>query len=236
MRRIRCDVVVAEPTTAVELLTWVYRSQKADLMSGRDLFRADGKPAEATVVPPAWSRDGCAALRRHATLGAIIPGTAHLQSYALHPDAEKVHDLVVELSRHDPLGASLLRQHGRHGDTPDICDVIPHPEPVRRIRNRRERIVEDAILPGNSHMEAREWHDAATGAATTTWVEISYPYCPLRYFPCPATVLEARVEYCAWWRALAVLAGRLPTLERWRVTGMGAVERPWAWEEYDEAV
>jgi len=235
MRLIRCDVLVTEPTTAVDLLTWVYRSQKADLMSGKELHLADGTVVKDAAPAAATSRDGCAALRRQAVVGAIIPGTAHLQRYALHPDAEAVHDLVVELSRRDPLGAALLRQHGRYGDIPDTCDIVPQPEPVRRLRNRREQIVEDAALPGNSHLEARDGRDPDTGAATTVWVEVAHPYCPIRYWPSAATVLEARVEYRAWWRALAAIAGRLPRLQRWRVTGLGAQEKPWAWEERDDA-
>jgi hypothetical protein len=225
MALIRCNVVVRESITAADLITWVYRDQKAHLMSGQGLHLPEG--ADEGAHDPedyhgGWSADGCAALARRAAMGALIPDTGHLQRYALHPDAETVHSLVVERSRPDPLGATLLLRHGRRGDAPDEGETA-RPEPVRRLdREGGERIVEDATLPGGSHLEQRWRLDRKTGRREKVWVEVPHPFCPLRYWPDGAELAHSRLEYRTWWRALRAVAGALPPLRRWRVTGLGA--------------
>ena len=225
---IRCDLVVAETTTAVALLTWVYRDQKADVMSGKDLHAAEAGEADPEDYHGGWSADGCAAMAEIARVGVIVRGTGHRQYPALHPDAEAVHDAVVTLSRIDPLGARLLRHHGRRGDTPDFGACVPAPGPVRRrTGNNRLVIVEDATLPGNSHLERRERRIRGTARRSRVWVEVHYPFCPLSYSPSFEAVAEAQAEYLAWWRALARVTAALPPLGRWRLTGLGANETPW---------
>ncbi len=129
MAIIPCGIVVREPTTAVALLTWVYRDQKADVMSGLDLHGPDGAGPAAAHSHAPWPPDCCAVLARTARLGGRIRGTGHLQRPALHPDAEAVHDLVVALSANDPAGARLLRDYGRLGEIPDPCDTWPEAFP-----------------------------------------------------------------------------------------------------------
>ncbi len=234
MARIRCDIVVAEPITVAALMVWVYRSQKADVMSGRDLAGADGS---AAMDAPRRNRslDGCARLEDFQNLGALIPSTGHQQRPALHADAEAIHDLVVALSQTDWVGATLVHRHGRSGEPPDYCDEIPTPEPVRRMVGKRERIVEDDCLPGHSHLEQSRNVDPRSGAVRESWVEIPHCFCPIRYWPTVACVEAARAEYRLWWRTLATLAARLPRLSRWHIIGLGAEERPWAWDSLDIA-
>ncbi len=228
MRMIRCDQVVAEPITAVGLLTWVYRDQKADVMSGKELHAAETGTADSETYHGGWSADGCAAIAEIARVGAIVRGTGQHQYPALHPDAEAVHDRVVALSRTDPLGARLLLVHGRRGDTPEFGTTIPAPGPVRRrTGNNRLQIVEDATLPGNSHLERRERRIRGTARRSRVWVEVHYPFCPLSYSPSFEAAAETQAEYQAWWRALARVAAGLPPLRRWRLAGLGANETPW---------
>lgn len=52
-------------------------------------------------------------------------------------------------------------------------------------------------------------------------------YCKLLYMPGRVKTWEARAEYAAWVRALAVLVERLADLSSIRVTGSGAPEQPW---------
>ena len=129
-RIIRCDAVVPEPTTAAALVTWTYRDQKADAVTGKALVLPGAIPHHRSR-PPARSRDGCASLARYGALGAVIPGTGHAQRPVLHRDAETVHDAVVALSAADPLGALLLVRHGKSGEPPDHHrGLVPVPEPV----------------------------------------------------------------------------------------------------------
>jgi hypothetical protein len=235
MTIIRCNLVVAEQITATALLTWVYRDQKADRMSGKDLYTG-GPPktigARSENYHGGWSGDGCAAAAEIGRIGTLIRGTGQHQRPALHPDAEAVHDLMVELSKDDPLGARLLCRHARRDDQPDFSDEIPCPGPVRRqAANHRMVTVEDACLPGNSHVERRHRRLPGTTKRTYVWVEVPHLFCPLDYQPSPAAIAESRIEYVVWWRALVKLAAQLPKLGRWQVTGLGAVEIPWSWSE-----
>ncbi len=228
MGMIRCGIVVPEKITAVALLTWVYRDQKADLMSGKDLCTAEAEAADPAEYHGGWSGDGCAAVAQMGRVGAIIRGTGHRQRPALHPDAEAIHDLVVALSRTDPLGARLLRYHGRHADRPDFWDAVPAPGPVhRRTGNNRLKVIEDATLPGNSHLERRTRRIRGTNRREPVWIEVFHPFCPLRYVPSFEAVDEARAKYRVWWQALARIAAALPPLQRWRLDGLGAEESPW---------
>ena len=221
-RRLLVDQVVREETTVAELVSWTYRRQKADLITAKPLHLPAAETG--TGAPRSSSRDGCVALARAAALGGIIPTTAQFQRPTLHPDAEAVHDLVVELSRTDPLGAMLLLRHGKSGEPPEIDAEPPRPEPVTRLRNGREEIVEDAHLPGQSHLERRRDGGGRHGAAV--WVEVPHPYCPIRYWPTLEAAEEARLEYRVWRRALTRIAAELPQLKRWIVGGIGAAETP----------
>lgn len=197
MAIISCGIVVREPTTAVALLTWTYRNQKADLMSGRDLHHPGGE-----LPVPGGPRPG---LAPSGWLRPRIRSTGHLQRPALHPDAEAVHDLVVQVSWTDPAGARLVRDYARLGEIPESGDTSPRPGPVyRRTGNNRLRIVEDGDAPA--------------------------AFCPLRYVPSLDSVAEARAEYAAWWAALERIAAALPPLRRWQLTGLGAAEAPWQWQ------
>lgn len=221
MTIIRCNAVVREPTTVVDLITWVYRSQKADLMSGKDLFVPQQPSSETKAAP---GRSSLADVLEAGRLGAVIRGTAARQRSLLHPDAEAIHDRVVEMSRADWLGPSLLLRCGRAGAVPDYADEVPQPLPVHRMKGRREVVVEDAMAPGESHLEA------VADGNTLAWVEVPHPHCPLQYWPTIAEIERSRVDYRAWWRALRDLAAGLPPLQRWNVTGLGAEEQPWRWD------
>jgi len=220
-RRIRLDLTVREEITMVELLTWTYRRQKADLMTAKPLHLPE---APAPTPPPAWSRDGCVAVARDALLGARIPTTAAAQRPTLHPDADAVHDRVVARSIADPLGAMLLLRHGRSGEPPTWGAEIPRPEPVTRHRDGREEIIEDATLPGQSHLERRR---PAKGVAAA-WVEVFHPYCPLEYWPSVAVIDQTRLEYAMWRAALVAVFDVLPPLKRWVIRDIGAPSEPWA--------
>ena len=216
-RRIRVDQVVREETTAAALLDWTYRRQKADVMTAKPLHLPEAEAASDRDEARGWSKDGCVLLARTALLGDIIPTTAQFQRPVLHPDAETVHDLVVELSRTDPLGAMLLVRHGNSGEPPASGGETPRPEPVTRLRDGREEIVEDACLPGATHLERRRNPKAKGGGSI--WVEVPHSYCPISYWPPIAAAEEARLEHRVWRRALAKIASRLPPLTRWIVRG-----------------
>ena len=217
------------PVTLVELLTWVYRDQKADRFSHVALI-LPGEPT-GTYDCGSSSTDGCVKIARNAKLGASIPGTAHLQRPTLHRDADAVHGVVAALSSINPVGLLLMISHARAGSVPYVSDDIPEPRPVRRIMaDGRESIVEDATLPGQSHLKRSLAMDPKTGRTKVQWVEIPHPFCPLDYWPSPAAIEQSRLDHRLWFQALEWVWRRLPPLTRWQVTELGAVARPWSWE------
>jgi len=211
--------MVRESTDLVSPLVWTYHRQKADVMSGKGLWSSEHKTIAPDEEPPqAWSGCGCAQLAAVAALGARIDGGGW-QRPAVHSDADAIHDLVIELSKTDWIGAMLLRRHGREGAAPTWSEGRQEFEPVRDERDRivQDRVDESVMIVG------------AGGHARAVPVK----YCPVRLYPSDAWIEMSRGEYRAWHRALqrlAAMIARLPDgrgLVRWAVTGLGAASEPW---------
>jgi hypothetical protein len=208
-----------EPTTLTALLVWTYARQKADVMSGKGLWTSERKANAVPEPAQQWSGCGCAQLAAVAALGARIE-RGGWQRPALHPDAELVHDLVVEQSKDDWAGAMLLQRYGRQGDTPDWSDGRQEFEPLR---DGRDRIVQDRYDEVAMVIDGRGRERA-----------VPVLYCPIRLYPDDAWISMTRGEYRLWHGALGRLVRALAHppagrgLIRWTVTGLGAAAEPWA--------
>jgi hypothetical protein len=206
---------VRETTTLVALLVWTYQRQKADLMSGKGLWTSEAKALDAEAeAPQHWSGCGCAQLAAVAALGARIEAGGW-QRPTLHPDADLVHDLVVEISKTDWAGAMLLRRYARHGAMPEWSEGRQEFEPERDAKDRivQDRYDEVALIPG------------AQGQPRAVPVR----YCPVRLYPSDAWVEMTRGEYRLWHRALQRLGEALAArrLTRWTIASLGAAAEPW---------
>ena len=212
--------------TLVDLLTWVYRDQRAHDMSHHSLMLMDQAPLE--TERHALSKDGLAQLAKDRKLGAYIPTTSAAQRLVLHPDAETVHWHLAQLSQNDPYGGLLIFRHAVRGLPPDYCADIPAPQPVRSVtKGGREKAVEVTVHGG--HMEQRRVFNKETKTYRIAWVEVGYPYCPLSYWPSLECVTESRRDYRLWINALTQLLSRLPPLKTWAVRTLGADPAPWGW-------
>lgn len=202
---------VGQPTTMVALLDWVYRRQKADLVTCKPLHGP--KPQDEAVAPAAMSSvgGGFEMLERMAELGVRVDGGGR-QSYCLHADAEIVHDAVVALSASDWAGAALLVRHGQIATQPDWGDVRQEWEPVRDASGRivDDRFDEEVVLRGRGRPR-----------------RVKVTYCPVQPYPSDEWVDMTRGEYRCWYQALTALRDRLPPLTLWRVAGLGVRARPW---------
>jgi len=212
-------VAVRESTTLFALLVWTYQRQKADLMSGKGLWQSEQLAIAPDEEPPqTWSGCGCAQLAAVAALGARIDGGGW-QRPAVHADADLVHDLVIELSKSDWIGAMLLRRYGREGTAPEWSGGRQEFEPER---DARERIVQDRYDESVTILDTRGRLRA-----------VPVKYCPVRLYPSDSWIEMTRGEYRAWHRALerlAAMIARLPEqqgMARWQVIGLGAVAEPW---------
>lgn len=206
-----------EPITLAALLVWTYARQKADVMSGKGLWTS--KRASRVEPEPVqqWSGCGCAQLAAVAALGARIE-KGGWQRPAVHPDAELVHDLVVEQSKTDWAGAMLLRRYGQQGGAPEWPDARQEFEPVY---DDRDRIIQDR-------------YDEVALVTDGKGRERAVPvlFCPVRLYPDDAWVAMTRGEYRLWHGSLTRLARALENppagrgLVRWALTGLGAAAEP----------
>ncbi|HVI52926.1 MAG TPA: hypothetical protein VM661_17085 [Candidatus Sulfotelmatobacter sp.] len=199
------------------LLVWVYRDQKADKMSGRGLWapEAEADAAPGVQVVRRWSGCGCAQLEAIALLGSRIDATGWQQRPVLHPDAEVLHDRLVEMSREDWMGALLLRRYGGDGGMPDWGDGDQELGPVF---DARDKIVQD---------HSDEMVEVVDAVGRNLLVPVRY--CPLEAYPSDDWVALTRGEYRQWFAALERLWARLDGLafSRWRLDGLGAEAEPW---------
>jgi hypothetical protein len=208
-----------EPITLTALLVWTYARQKADVMSAKGLWTSERTGAAEPEPVQQWSGCGCAQLAEVAALGARIE-KGGWQRPAVHPDADLVHDLVIEQSKTDWAGAILLRRYGRQGGTPEWSDGRQEFEPLY---DERDRIVQDR-------------YDEVILVTDGKGRERAKPvlYCPVRLYPDDAWIAMTRGEYRLWHGALGRLARMLAdppegrSLTRWSVTGLGAAAEPWA--------
>jgi hypothetical protein len=213
-------VVLRESTTITALLVWTYQRQKADVMSGKGLWMSEQKAASPDAEPPqAWSGCGCAQLAVVAALGARIE-SGGWQRPAVHNDADLVHDLVIEMSKGDWIGAMLLQRYGRQGGAPEWSEGRQEFEPER---DGRDRIVQD------------RYHEVAVTTDAAGRVRaVPVRFCPVRPYPSDDWIEMTRGEYRSWHRALSRLADMLARppkgrdLQRWTIIGLGAAAEPWS--------
>jgi hypothetical protein len=88
--------------------------------------------------------------------------------------------------------SALVIMHASMGTRPDWREEHPHPEPMPAARGTGCMVV--------GKCERKGWYSAGS-------------YCPLRWWPSPVTIAEARADYLAWWRGLDVLARELKLTE-----------------------
>lgn len=110
-----------------DLLEWVYRVQRADLVLGRADNRERNWLAGAGI-----SADGCAIVERQGVLGTRVDGGGYAAA-DLHPDAEAIHAQIgVLLARRalTPVQVGLLLECGKTGGVPEWSAGVPLPGPV----------------------------------------------------------------------------------------------------------
>lgn len=101
--------------------------------------------------------------------------------------------------------AALVTMHAKMGTRPKYWDEHPHPEPVPATRGPNVLVVGMALRKG--------YYSPGS-------------YCPVRWWPSPLTIAEARADYLAWWRGLERLVAQLQ-LAKHRATGPAALQYPW---------
>jgi len=199
-----------------ELLIWVYRDQRADIMTGRGLHVPDPASDEAKLsLEMRTSACGCAALEAISLLGSRIKTTGWLQRPSLHPDAERLHDALVDMSLEDWLGAALLFRFAVAGELPDYGDGAQELGPMF---DARDRIIQDR------YVETVELVDCVGRVSL-----VPLRYCPIEAYPSNDWIELSRAEYRQWHKALSRLWDYVQDLRlsKWRLEGVGAEAEPW---------
>ena len=82
--------------------------------------------------------------------------------------------------------SALVTMHAMMGTRPDWKSEHPHPLPVAATKGPGPKIFGEC--------RRKNWYSDGS-------------YCPLRWWPSPISIAEARADYIAWWRGLVQLAG-----------------------------
>jgi hypothetical protein len=121
-----------------EMLVWAYRTQRVDYMTGRTLHGLEAMADDPYLEPRGSSADGVAKMERIGALGVRIDesGGCFGASAECDPDAEMLHDILLQLGREGEVGqrpwmmAAIIMQFARDGERPARCAVpIPKPTP-----------------------------------------------------------------------------------------------------------
>lgn len=200
-----------ERITAARLVTWAYRDQKADVMTGKGLhgLEAGVDGYEAGAFSGAGSC--CSTIEMNGLLGTVIRSTAWQQRPSLHPDAEAVHDAVLGMNW--PV-AKLLMLHGRTASEPDWAARQQLEPIIQKGGQVVDHVIAEVVPVRYKNREVRN-------------VEVCY--CPLAPYPSDEGVAAMRGVYRMWHEGLCELASRLSQMRlvRWAVDGVGAPAEPW---------
>lgn len=192
-----------------EMLRWAYNSQMVDVLSGK-LIDDD---QHAFVVGETASD----LVSHFSNLGTRVDnaGSNRFAKNDVHPDAELLHDKVLELGKID---ARLVVQFGKTGMFPEPELPVAHPAPVmagdhykianwrgeqRRIRLKLEEVILD---------EKQTWVEKGRKGVELAYTELirtEVYSCPIVWHPDPqwCAVTIAVAEH--WERVMATLRASL---------------------------
>ena len=172
------------------LLIWTYQDQAADVVSRRI----------AGAIGPGQPVSNMAVLERQNMLGVRVDCSRAVgSSRDLHPDAEAVHEEVLQLP---PTEVGLVISHAKGGTRPDwVPDTKLRAVPVLRSN-------------GKPKMELAPRRNVPV-------------LCLIRYVPDPHHVEFQREVYRTWWDALTALVSNLGDLSSHCVVGPGFGREPW---------
>lgn len=185
---------------------------------------------ETTTHRKRTSTCGVGAMMRHGLLGASINvSRSGAGTWRVHPDAELVHDAVMEISGDSVAAAKLVIRHARVGGVPDWEDPQPRPFMVDADRRCDEHYgrwlyrVEPKLYRDYVMRVAERIYDPKTGKTA----EIMY--CPVRWDPSLERVANVNAEYLFWHGAMRALERLLSAVvfKDHLLTGFAAPEEPW---------
>lgn len=192
-----------------EMLRWAYNRQQVDILTGKTL-----DPEEAVIIER--GSDSCERVARSGVLGIVADGGRNrFIRNEVHPDAEALHDKVIELK---PIDARLVVQFGHTGWFPEPMVSEPRPVPMsghgrgawedeKRGRWRGEpmrycirRVVEkERVAAYDLKGRFLRWDERP----------LFLEYCPIEYWPDPSFVTAANGMADYWERVMAVLRARV---------------------------
>lgn len=204
-----------------DLVGWTYQVQCADLVVGLGIGLFEGE-AYVDGVGAAGLRfgthgDSCTRVRRAEILGCKVDGGG-FNPGALHPDAEAVHDAVMELIVTDRGAGRLVLEFGISGCQPNWREGCrPRWEPCETRQKPNGEVVPVYAYNPKYRSGNHQW------------------VCWMRLVDGPESIDFARRVYDNWRGGLVTLADAL-TANRNRlcahtVTGPAVADQPWKAQE-----
>lgn len=212
MQAVRRSMLIE--TDLFGMLRWCYQRQCVIAETGRALADAE---AALEDPRPGMSRDGVATALRIAELGCHVDGgPANALASRCHPDAERLHAVVLSLPA---VYARAIIDAATSGDPPEVCDV---PRSWRRQGyDGRWYPVKDAPEPirgrhpitfrGRACHRIADWHyEILDGGAAMVWS----PYCAVAEHPVTTAYADLSVAIVENFNAgMRALAAALETVE-----------------------
>lgn len=207
--------IARKRVTLKEMLRWAYNRQQVDSLTGKMidgdqvafLPGFDGGVAPGTAFNALGTRVDCAGSNRFAR-------------NEVHPDAEKLHDLVLGLGAID---ARLVIQFGHTGAHPETQESIPRPLPVLMRGDRigqgvwrgeatRYRIdVAEVMIERRPVYIDHGRKGVKLSHYETTRTEVEF--CPIEWWPDPAWVAAVNGVAEYWQRVTAKLKAAIGGVE-----------------------
>lgn len=199
--------------TAEALVAWAWQRECVGAVLGRGIGMMEGERAAAGIRWAGASADGVAAVERVGSLGCFVDGGGPVIAPPVHPDAERVWEVVQGLGSR--IARSLVVEHARTGGRPEW---YPGARVEWRAEKRggRDRLVWDGRRCVGTFVECVVSVERGDGSRV------------VRADVLPETIGYRRGLYGVWWDALAEVEGAVRgRLVAHRVEGVGAPREPW---------
>lgn len=203
-----------------DFCVWAYQRQRVVEETGRELLDLEAAAAGERV----WgsvSSDGCHRVGVIARLGARIDGGGAFRGVVTcHPDAERLHNVVLSLP---PSAARHVIAVARTGIRPEPCTAQPVLRPVRNASAAGgARYTVDGVwsvvprpkLTGREDKTVLDRCEVVRKAGFLyevfdDYARIFNPYCPVEQVPPQSYVDSVKADYTKWHRAMIGLLGLL---------------------------
>lgn len=217
----------------LDLVTWVYREQRAHIVDGRGIGLHEGERAAAGLGHTIQG-DSIARIVTNGVLGCQVDKLGYDMG-ELHPVAETVHGLLLRLHRGARAAGNLVVEHALRGEIPAGATLEPQLQPAWKANGPRWQWVNVRRETDGATVGIRWPAERSFKMVYDDSRERMPLYCPLDEDFGPDYVAAERRDYVAWHDALTLLVVECAALVKAAplalgglvVTGPTLAREPW---------